>query len=115
MNITRAVFTIAVAIAVLCAQPPTQAADRSATDTGPNAESSTDEPAEQAVPRIVLHDILTNRVCVYESKLYSAGAKVVILGAIHECMNANPMTFGSSDDKWDMRWVPAKNIGAANR
>lgn len=64
--------------------------------------------AETPVPQIVLHDILTNRVCIYESKLYSIGAKVIILGKAHECTNVNPMTFGASDAAWDMRWVSVK-------
>jgi len=66
------------------------------------------EIVETTVPRIVLHDILTNRVCIFESKLYSLGAKVIILGKVHECTNANPMTFGASETQWDMRWVPVK-------
>jgi hypothetical protein len=85
-------FSLALAAALGC-QPALSADDE-------------DNVADQAVPKIVLHDILTNRVCVFESKLYSPGSKVIILGVKHECVNANPMTFGSSDDKWDMKWVP---------
>lgn len=78
-----------------------------------SASSQAAEPpeakvAETTVPRIILHDILTNRVCIHESKLYSIGAKVMILGSPHECVNANPMTFGAGDEKWDMRWTPLK-------
>lgn len=74
--------------------------------------SGEDEPpqsvAETSAPQIVLHDILTNRVCIFESKLYSIGAKVIILGKPHECTNVNPMTFGAGDAEWDMRWVPVQ-------
>lgn len=71
-------------------------------------EEESPRPVETPVPQIVLHDILTNRVCIFESKLYSIGAKVIILGKAHECTNANPMTFGASDAEWDMRWVPVQ-------
>ena len=71
------------------------------------AEEGRDKAIVDAeVPRIVLHDILTNRVCINESKLYSIGAKIIILGQRHECKNVSPMTFGSSDADWDMQWVP---------
>lgn len=63
--------------------------------------------ADSEIPRIVLHDILTNRVCINESKLYSIGAKIIILGQRHECKNVSPMTFGSDAD-WDMQWVPVE-------
>lgn len=69
-------------------------------------DQSTDNVADTPVPRIILHDILTHRVCLFESKLYSIGAKVIILGKVHECNNASPMTFGGKDADWDMRWMP---------
>jgi hypothetical protein len=68
-------------------------------------EKTSEKLAQKEIPKIVLHDILTNRVCIFESKLYSIGSKVVILDEVHECTNANSMTFGSADDKWDMRWI----------
>lgn len=72
-----------------------------------SGEEEPPQPVEEtSIPQIVLHDILTNRVCIFESKLYSIGAKVIILGKPHECTNANPMTFGAGDADWDMRWVP---------
>lgn len=61
---------------------------------------------DKQIPRIVLHDILTNRVCIFESKLYSIGARVQILGVENECVNSNAVTFGSDD--WDVRWRPVE-------
>lgn len=62
-------------------------------------------------PKIVLHDMFTDRVCIHENTMYTSGARVMMFGKEYECVNMRPNMFGDDTEeaRWQMEWVPINN------
>ena len=100
--------SILIMCVMLMANTSTAAAADAPREAIPSTKKATEPNIEdQQIPRIVLHDILTDRVCIADSKLYSMGWRVLNMGKLVECTNTNPTTFGGNgDEHWVMRWTP---------
>lgn len=76
-------------------------------------DKSGEQPGKNVLdeaPKIVLHDIFTDRVCIHENTIYSSGARVVMFGKEYECVNMRPQLFDddTEEGRWQMEWAPVR-------
>jgi hypothetical protein len=87
--------------------------DGVAADPGAPPPEAAPDPNQEA-PRVVLHDMMTNNVCIFESKMYSPGSRVHIDGQVHVCTNTALPRFLRKKDAPDaaiearLEWVPVQ-------